>query len=84
MEYLKGAAIAAVLVLGGCGANPTTAERILSGQGMTNIEVGGYTFFGCSEDDWFRSTFTALDANGKRVNGVICGGFFKGYTVRYN
>lgn len=77
-------AFAAVALLAGCGVNPEQATRILESQGYTEVRIGGYAFFGCSEHDSFRSKFTATGANGQQVNGVICGGLLKGYTVRFD
>lgn len=75
--------IVGLLTLAACGVNPTDATRVLKSQGLSNVKIGGYAWFGCSKGDDFASNFTATDANGKSVEGVVCGGFFKGYTVRY-
>lgn len=58
------------------------ATRALESQGFTKITFHGMAFFGCSEDDVFRKSFTATGANGKVVSGAVCGSFFKGATVR--
>lgn len=74
----------AALMLASCGVNPTSATHALEAQGMTNIKIGGYTFFGCDEKDAFRSSFTATGTNGSLVEGSVCQGFFKGTTVRFD
>lgn len=58
------------------------ATRALESQGYTEIQYHGMAFFGCSEDDVSRKSFTAKGANGKVVSGTVCGSFFKGATVR--
>jgi hypothetical protein len=58
------------------------ATRALEAQGYTEIQFHGLSIFGCSEDDFFRKEFTAKGASGKVVEGVVCGGIFKGATVR--
>lgn len=71
-------------LLGSCGVNESNAKSTLEAQGMTNVEVGGYPFWGCDKDDTFKSKFTATGANGKPVSGVLCQGWFKGITVRFD
>ena len=66
---------------------PDRATRILQEQGFTEIQTHPYgvmTLFACSEDDTFRTPFTAKGANGNIVNGTVCSGLFKGATVRFN
>lgn len=77
-------ALAAITLLAGCGVNPQDARRALEAQGITNVQVGGYAWWGCSRGDNYRSVFTGVGVNGKRVSGVVCGGWLKGITVRYD
>jgi len=58
------------------------ATRALQGAGYTNIELTGYRFFGCGEDDTFHTGFQAVGPTGQRVSGVVCSGVLKGATVR--
>lgn len=74
----------AIPLLSGCGVNPQKAKSALEAQGLTDIEIGSYSFFGCSDNDSFRSKFRAKGANGDIVYGVVCSGFLKGITVRYD
>lgn len=74
------------LSLASCGGNPDDAKRVLSQQGMTDIKIEGYAFWGCASGkngDTFASNFSATARDGTKVTGAVCGGFLKGYTVRY-
>lgn len=77
-------AIACLVTLSACGVNADDGRSALEAQGITNVVIGGHAFFGCGEKDSFRSKFTGTGVNGKPVSGVLCGGFLKGITVRYN
>jgi len=74
-------AIIALAALTGC-TRADEARRVLAGAGYTNIETGGYAFFGCSEDDTFHTKFKARGQNGQQVEGVVCSGVLKGATIR--
>lgn len=71
------------LMLAGCGVDTSAARRALEAQGLTQIKIGGYSWYGCGQEDNFRSEFTAIGTNGKPVRGVVCSGLWKGITVRY-
>lgn len=61
------------------------ASRVLESQGMTEIELTGYAWFSCSEDDFYKTKFRAVSVTGEKVSGAVCSGlFFKGATVRYD
>ena len=77
------AAIAILISTGGC-TRAGLAERVLTEQGYTNIEAGGYGWLSCSEDDAFKTNFEAIAPNGKRVTGTVCSGWFKGATIRFD
>ncbi len=52
-------------------------------QGWASFNVTGYRWFGCSDDDWYQTGFSAVTKDGKKVTGVVCSGlFFKGATMR--
>lgn len=76
----------AVVALGFLAAcdDPNTAKRTLSQMGYTDIEITGYSLFGCGKDDDFHTGFAATSPNGLRVTGVVCSGWLKGATVRFN
>ncbi len=72
--------------------NDSEARRTLEAQGFDNIRIGGYAWFGCGQDDGASNTFTATNAKGQAVSGVVCcgtyegnplGGLAKGCTVRF-
>lgn len=73
--------IAAAIILSGCSDAPT-ATKALEGAGYSEVNITGYKFFGCSEDDTFHTGFIAKGANGKQVTGVVCSGWLKGSTIR--
>lgn len=77
--------IALALALTACAPmSDSSATRALEAAGLSNIELHGIAFIGCSDKDFFRKKFTATNSKGERVNGVVCGGFLKGNTVRYD
>lgn len=44
---------------------------VIEGQGITNVDVGGYAWYGCPKDQ-FGLKFTGTGVNGKPVSGYIC------------
>lgn len=73
-----------ILALAGC-TQPNNASRVLEEAGYSNVEMRGYDFFGCSEDDLYHDKFTATGPTGRQVSGVVCSGwFFKASTIRLN
>ena len=74
---------ALLLLLSGC-TNQGRALRTLTDAGYSNIELGGYGWFACSEDDTFATVFQATGPSGKPVKGTVCNGFFKGATIRFD
>lgn len=77
-------ALALALPLTACGIAPQEASRTLNAMGITNVELHGYSWFGCSDDDTFRTRFTGTGVTGQPVAGVLCGAFLKGTTVRFD
>ena len=75
--------MALALCMGGCTDAPE-AQKVLKSQGYTQVQTTGYQFFGCGKDDGWHTGFTAVSQNGTRVEGVVCSGFLKGATVRFN
>ena len=74
--------ILAVISLLGC-TNESASKRTLVNQGFTDISVGGYAPFACSDSDTFQTRFVATNPAGKRVKGVVCCGWLKSCTVRF-
>ena len=50
--------------------------------GYTDVTVTGHAWFGCGQGDLQSQQFTAIGLNQKPVEGYLCGGWFKGRTVR--
>lgn len=73
--------IASVVFLAAC-TQPDKTTRTLEASGYKEIQITGYDFFGCGERDYFHTGFIAKGANGQAVEGVVCGGWFKGATIR--
>jgi len=71
-----------VFGLSGC-TDASKAKQALRSQGFTNIEITGYEFFECGEDDQFHTGFKATNPNGVRIKGTVCSGILKGATIRY-
>lgn len=79
----KTAVVIACLLLAAC-TDPETAKRAAENVGLTNVQAGGYSLFGCSDNDTFRTKFSATNAQGRAVSGVVCSGWLKSATVRFN
>lgn len=70
-----------VLCLTAC-TDSDKATRTLQQAGYTDIHTTGYVIFGCSEDDQYHTSFVAKGPTGVATTGVVCGGVFKGSTIR--
>lgn len=71
------------LSLSGC-TQPGRAERVLTENGYTDVEILGYAWFGCGQDDMFHTQFRAVAPSGKIVGGTVCSDWFKGATIRFD
>lgn len=76
-------AVAVIVHCTGC-TDSSKAKKVLRSQGFTQIELTGYRWLGCSKDDAFHTGFTARSVNGQEVSGVVCSGFLKSATVRFD
>lgn len=74
---------AAVFLTAACTDNPT-AKRAAEAVGLTQVQTTGWRWFGCSEDDMFHTGFSAVNAQGRTVTGVVCNGWLKSATVRFD
>lgn len=74
--------IGLISLLAACTA-PDQSRRALESQNLKNINITGYRWFGCG-DDHFHTGFSGTGPNGQHVEGVVCSGFLKGATVRYD
>jgi len=73
-----------LLIFTGNCSRPEEAKRVLTEQGYTEIETLGYRWFGCGSEDGFSDGFSATSPSGARVEGVVCGGWGKGMTIRFD
>lgn len=80
-KLLLGAFLA--LAVAGC-SDSKTAQRVLTQQGYTEIEITGWSPFSCSEDDTFSTGFIATSPGGIRVTGTVCSAWLKGATIRFD
>jgi major membrane immunogen (membrane-anchored lipoprotein) len=71
-----------LMLLIGCTSSDRTTET-LEKAGYTDIQTGGYDWFGCSEDDDFKTKFQANNPQGQMVSGTVCCGLLKGCTIRF-
>ena len=72
-----------VLALQSC-TRPDQARRTLGAAGYEKVEITGYRFFGCSKEDTFHTGFKAVSPTGVPVSGIVCSGFLKGGTIRFD
>lgn len=85
MKYINSSIAALVLAVSlvGC-TDADNATKVLSSSGFTNIEITGYNWFGCSENDFQHTGFRAIGPTGQKVEGTVCSGlFFKDSTIRF-
>ncbi len=67
----------------GC-SSQSDANRALKAAGYTNVQIKGYDFFACGQDDFFHTKFTAKNPVGNQVSGTVCSGLlFKSATIRF-
>ncbi len=72
----------AVMVIG-C-TDEANTRRTLSNSGYSDIQITGYSWFECGDDDLFHTGFTAKNPVGKQVDGTVCcGALTKGCTIRF-
>lgn len=73
------------LCIGLCACFPMSedrATRAVEASGMHDVKITGTLIFGCGKEDGIRASFEATNQAGQKVSGVVCGGIFKGSTVR--
>lgn len=70
------------LLLGAC-TSDNDAHRALEGAGFTEIETQGYSIWGCSDKETFRTKFKARNPQGTVVTGVVCSDWLKAATIRF-
>jgi hypothetical protein len=81
---MKRIALILVLVaLAGC-TDETAARKALAASGFTDVKITGYSYFGCDKHDTFSTGFEARGPNGQFAEGVVCSGWMKGATIRFD
>lgn len=71
-----------LILLTACTDN-STAYRVLKNDGYTNIKFTGYSWFACSQDDFYHTGFIATK-NNHQIEGTVCSGLiFKNATIRF-
>ena len=60
-----------------------TANKTLESAGFTDVTITGWNPLACGEDDTYATGFTAINPQGKVVEGTVCSGVFKGATIRF-
>lgn len=74
----------AITTLAAC-TRPDSASELLQKQGYRNIEIQGYSWFGCDGSDFYHTKFKAISPAGYETKGVVCEGlWFKNSTIRFN
>lgn len=75
----------ALFVLRNCtDADDDQILRAIEAQGYSSPVISGYAVFGCSKEDSVSRYFSAVNAKGDRVEGVVCCGLvFKDCTIRW-
>jgi hypothetical protein len=70
-------------LFGGC-TNKKDANKALGAMGFTDIQVTGYNFWSCGQDDTYHTGFRAKNPQGYYVEGTVCSGLIiKDATVRF-
>ena len=67
---------------GGLTSANEKAIELLQQEGYHDINLEGYRPMAGSEDDFYKIGFTAVNAAGNTVHGVVTGDNFKGWTIR--
>ena len=72
-----------VFSLNGCTSKSDTEDALYK-SGYEDVVITGWNPFSCSEDDFYKTGFTATNPKGNRVSGTVCSGLlFKGSTIRF-
>ncbi len=69
-----------VLIFVGC-TDKDNAKKLLEKEGYSKIQITGYDWFGCPQEDVFSTGFLAIK-NNKTFIGTVCNGFFSGADIR--
>jgi hypothetical protein len=83
MKILLSLSFLALLLIS-CADPNQVAFSALENEEYSNIQLTGFGWFSCSNDDVFRTRFTATNSKGRKVTGTVCSGILKGATIRYD
>jgi hypothetical protein len=75
--------LASVAMLAAC-TDETAARKALEASGFSDIKLTGYSYFGCDKHDTFSTGFEARGPKGQFTEGVVCSGWMKGATIRFD
>lgn len=70
------------ILTGSCNISESDSRRTLQHEGISNVQLNGYAWFGCDSRDTFSMRFQG-NKNGQAVEGALCSGWLKDITVRY-
>ena len=74
--------VVVMVFLSGC-TDKNTANKTLESAGFTDVKITGWNPLACGKDDTYATGFTAINPQGKVVEGTVCSGVFKGATIRF-
>lgn len=67
---------------GGCGAGKRGREAVRS-SGFLDIQLGSTAWYRCPKHAVFGSYFTAVNVQGRKVDGYVCCGVIIGCSVKF-
>jgi hypothetical protein len=73
---------ASLLMLIGCTDEGRSRDTLYKA-GYSDVKIGGYAYFECSDSDNFATEFKAKNPKGDVVSGTVCCGLTKGCTIRF-
>ncbi len=79
---MKKLVVLIALALCAC-TDPQAAYNAVDNLGLTDIKIGGHDAWACGDDYTYATQFTAKNAKGKDVAGVVCSGYMSGASVRF-
>jgi hypothetical protein len=74
--------LVSLTMLSAC-TDETAARKALEASGFTDVKLTGYSYFGCDKNDTFSTGFEARGPQGQFTEGVVCSGWMKGATIRF-
>ena len=78
-------AVVVLMCLGPLGVydKPRASIQSLQSAGYSKVVLGNHAFMQCAGEDISALYFSAKNADGTKVTGVVCCGIFKACTVRH-